>query len=71
MYFVNISIIDILGFVDFKVISEKYVKYKLKASVEDINVFNAWQLGRIVLSGLFLWTVEVNSRQNRVWSDYD
>lgn len=55
LYFVNISIIDILGFVDFKVISEKYVKYKLKASVEDINVFNAWQLGRIVLSGLFLW----------------
>ena len=55
LYFININIIDVLEFVDFKIISEKYVKYKLKASVEDINVFNAWQLGRLVISGLFLW----------------
>tara|TARA_Y100000385_G_C13077414_1_gene632129 strand:+ start:1214 stop:2242 length:1029 start_codon:yes stop_codon:yes gene_type:complete len=55
LYFVNVSIIDVLEFVDFEIISKKYMKYKLKASVEDINVFNVWQLGRILLCGLFLW----------------
>lgn len=59
LYFMKIDVVSVLGYIHFDFIHLKYVAYKLKAQVEHLNVFNVWQLSRV----LFVYVLLIYSNK--------